>query len=59
MPFEEARQQADDAAAALAECYPKLAEDLVNLLTVVAQAERLVQAANAEPRRVPRVPCGR
>ncbi len=48
MRFEEARKQADDAAAALAEWYPKLASDLVALLTVVAQAEQLVQAANAE-----------
>lgn len=48
MRFEEARQQADDAAAALAEWYPRLCEDLTNLLMVVAQAEQLVQAANAE-----------
>lgn len=47
MRFEEARQQADDAAAALGEWYPKLAGDLVALLTVVAQAEQLVEAANA------------
>ena len=48
MRFEEARQQADDAAAALEEWYPKLAGDLVSLLTGVAQAEELVRAANAD-----------
>lgn len=46
--YEEARQQADDAAAALREWYPKLAEDLTNLLIVVAQAEQLVLEANAD-----------
>ncbi|MCJ2016951.1 hypothetical protein MKK84_05845 [Methylobacterium sp. E-065] len=46
--YEEARQQADDAANALAEWYPRLAEDLTNLLIVVAQAEQLVMDANAD-----------
>lgn len=46
--YEQARQQADDAAGALREWYPKLAEDLTNLLVAIAQAEQLVQEANAD-----------
>lgn len=48
MRFEKARQQTDDAAAALAQWYPQLASDLVALLMAVAQAEQTVQAANAD-----------
>lgn len=46
--YEEARQRADDAAAALNEFYPQMAEDLVKLLVVVAEADQMVQAANAD-----------
>jgi hypothetical protein len=48
MRFQEASREADDAAAALGELYPKLAGDLVALLMVVARADQLVQAANAD-----------
>ncbi|MCJ2102707.1 hypothetical protein [Methylobacterium sp. E-046] len=54
--YEAARQQADDAAAALAEMYPQLAQALVDLLKGVMQAEVEVLAVNEDlPKNAPRL----
>ncbi|MDP4022426.1 hypothetical protein Q8W71_07315 [Methylobacterium sp. NEAU 140] len=55
--YEAARRQADDAAAALREMYPHLAQGLVDLLRGVAEAEIAVSDVNADlPRGAERIP---
>ncbi|APT31386.1 hypothetical protein MCBMB27_02095 [Methylobacterium phyllosphaerae] len=46
--YQAARAEADDARRALAELYPQLAADLVQLMELVARAEVEVEAANAD-----------
>lgn len=55
--YQAAQQQADDAAAALAEMYPTLARTLVDLLEGVTRAEIEVRAVNKDlPRGMERIP---
>lgn len=46
--YQAARAEADDARRALAELYPRLTADLVQLMELVARAEVEVEAANAD-----------